>query len=190
MNLQFHDIVIRNAEAADCAQLAAWWNDGSIMAHAGFPNGLGTTEEKIRSQIAADSDDTKRRLMIECKKAAIGEMSFSHPEPDTAEIGIKICDPDFREKGLGRVILSMLIEELFSMGCKKIILDTNLKNTRAQHVYELLGFRKLRVNENAWVNQLGQEQSSVDYELLPWDFVNWAKKADEEGSENERSRHK
>lgn len=35
----------------------------------------------------------------------------------------------------------MLIEELFSMGYEKIILETNLKNTRAQHVYERLGFR-------------------------------------------------
>ena len=44
----------------------------------------------------------------------------------------------FQEKGLGRVILSMLIEELFTMGYELIFLDTNLKNTRAQHVYELI----------------------------------------------------
>lgn len=47
----------------------------------------------------------------------------------------------------------------------KIVLDTNLRNKRAQHVYERLGFRRLRVNVNSWVNQLGDLQSSVDYEL-------------------------
>jgi RimJ/RimL family protein N-acetyltransferase len=56
------------------------------------------------------------------------------------------------------------------MGYKKIILDTNVKNTRAQHVYEKLGFKKLRVNENAWKDQLGEYQASIDYELNKVDF--------------------
>ena len=47
MYLQHDNIVIRNATAADAPQLAAWWNDGSVMAHAGFPLGLGTSAEKI-----------------------------------------------------------------------------------------------------------------------------------------------
>ena len=82
-----------------------------------------------------------------------------------AEIGIKICNTDFQEKGLGRIVLSMFIRKLFSMGYAKIVLDTNLKNVRAQHVYELLGFQKVGVNENSWTNQVGELQSSVDYEL-------------------------
>ncbi|MCM1106511.1 MAG: hypothetical protein NC355_06170 [Blautia sp.] len=65
MRIVHHNLCIRNAERRDCEQLAAWWNDGSVMAHAGFPNGLGTTAEKIQEQIAGDSDDTKRRLIIE-----------------------------------------------------------------------------------------------------------------------------
>ena len=56
------------------------------------------------------------------------------------------------------------------MGFTKIVLDTNLKNLRAQHVYELLGFQKIRVNHNAWRDQLGEWQTSVDYELIPQDF--------------------
>lgn len=59
----------------------------------------------------------------------------------------------------------MLIGQLFAMGYQKIVLDTNLANTRAQHVYEKLGFKKVRVNVDAWKDQLGQWQSSVDYEL-------------------------
>ncbi len=43
----------------------------------------------------------------------------------------------------------MLIEKLFSMDYELIFLDTNLKNTRAQHVYELLGFKKIAINENS-----------------------------------------
>ncbi len=176
MNIICKELCIRNAESADCAQLAKWWNDGSVMAHAGFPGGLGTTAEKIQEQIANDSDAVKRRLIIEHKGAAIGEMSYYNRENNIAEIGIKICNADYQERGLGRVLLSMLIGELFSMGYVKIILDTNLKNTRAQHVYEKLGFQKVRINENSWTDQAGEVQSSVDYELVRDNFVDWSAK--------------
>lgn len=54
---------------------------------------------------------------------------------DVAEIGIKICNSDQREKGFGTKFLTMLISFLFGqMGYHKVILDTNLKNNRA-HVY-------------------------------------------------------
>ena len=172
MRIIYNDLCIRNAEGKDCEQLATWWNDGSVMAHAGFPNGLGTTAEEIKEQIANDSDDTKRRLIIEYRGTSIGEMSFYVYEGKKVEIGIKICNSDFQGKGLGRVILSMLIEKLFSTGYELIFLDTNLKNTRAQHVYELLGFKKIAVNENSWKDQLGELQTSIDYELRASDFCN------------------
>lgn len=165
MRLTYKDICIRDAEKRDCEQLAEWWNDGTVMAHAGFPNGLGTNAEDIEKQIETDSDDSKRRLIIEKDHLLIGEMSYYNLGDHIAEIGIKICNPDYREKGLGRVILSMLIRELFRMGYKKIVLDTNLKNERAQHVYEKLGFTKVRIRKDAWKDQLGDLQSAVDYEL-------------------------
>jgi RimJ/RimL family protein N-acetyltransferase len=70
----------------------------------------------------------------------------------------------------------MLINALFiDLGYKKIILDTNRNNLRAQHVYEKLGFQKLSVNVDAWKNQLGELQSSIDYELEVKDFINYSK---------------
>ena len=47
MHIKYDSLTIRDAVAADAAQLTAWWNDGAVMAHAGFPNGLGTTVEKV-----------------------------------------------------------------------------------------------------------------------------------------------
>ena len=55
----------------------------------------------------------------------------------------------------------------------KIVPDTNLTNTRAQHVYESLGFRKVRTNIDSWKDQFGKLQSSVDYELVEKDFVSY-----------------
>lgn len=175
MRIEKDDICIRNAEKEDCEQLAKWWNDGSVMAHAGFPLGLGTTAEEIEKSILTDSDDTRRRLIIDFQNTPIGEMSYRNKNDHIAEIGIKICKADYQEKGLGRICLSLLIRELFQMGYEKIVLDTNEKNLRARHVYELLGFRKLRISRDSWKDQLGNPQSSVDYELIPKDFNDYAK---------------
>ena len=46
------------------------------------------------------------------------------------------------------------------------------KTQRAQHVYEKLGFRKTAVHYNSWKNQLGEMESSVDYELTADEFCN------------------
>ncbi len=175
MYLTYENLTVRNAEASDCETLCRWWNDGSVMAHAGFPLGLGTTAEKIAGQIKTDTDNTQRRLIIEIDGAAAGEMSYSVTENSaTASLGIKICDATQQNKGYGKKLLSMVISSLFGdLGISKIVLDTNLDNLRAQHVYESLGFKKLRVNIDCWKNQLGQIQSTVDYELTPENFKSY-----------------
>lgn len=176
MLLKYNNVTIRNATIHDAEQLAQWWNDGSIMAHAGFPNGTGQTKEDIANSLIKDSDDAHRRLIIEMNNVAIGEMNYRNVGNHTAEIGIKICDFSKQNKGVGKILLSMLINSLYSdFKYHRIILDTNAKNERAQHVYEQLGFKKLRVHENSWSNQIGELQSSIDYELYQDDFHNFAK---------------
>ncbi len=167
MRLQKGAIMLRSAVKADAKQLAAWWNDGAVMAHAGFPNGLGTSEEEVLSQIG------EGLMVIEESNRLIGECGYRNVNGGIAEIGIKICEPDCQNRGLGRIVLSMLIRHLFEHGFVKIVLDTNLMNTRAQRVYESLGFRRLRVNCDSWTDQLGNKQSSVDYELVELDFVDY-----------------
>lgn len=163
--LRYENITIRQAGVSDAKQLADWWNDGAVMAHAGFPNGVGTTEDEVIQGLGQGS------LIIEENHRLIGECSYRNVANDVAEIGIKICETDCQNRGLGKTTLSLLIGWLFQNGYSKIILDTNLNNTRAQHVYESLGFRKVRTNIDAWKDQLGHLQSSIDYELLEPDFV-------------------
>jgi len=172
--LKYKDVVIRNATAADAVILETWWNDGTIMAHAGFPNGTGQTAEEIAEKIRTDADKVHRRMIIELAGNPIGETNYNHLREGVAEIGIKICDFSKQNKGYGKIILSMLILYLFDeLGYEKIVLDTNLSNKRAQHVYEQLGFRKVRLRENSWRNQLGELQSAVDYELTQDEFISY-----------------
>ena len=79
MKIEREELAIRGAQPQDARQLAAWWNDGAVMAHAGFPKGLGR---------------------------AVGEMVFRFPEAGAAEVGIKICEPEFQNRGFGPRLLA------------------------------------------------------------------------------------
>jgi hypothetical protein len=69
------------------------------MAHAGFPKGLYITDDEIATQLATDTDETRRRLIIEYCNTPIGEMSYYNKDNGVAEIGIKICDFQKQENG-------------------------------------------------------------------------------------------
>ena len=171
MRKEWNDILIRDALPSDAPILCRWWNDGAVMAHAGFPNGLGTTVEEIEKQLSTNS---RYRHIIVYKGIPVGEMNYIPADEIGCEMGIKICESEHQNKGLGKKILSLFISGLFNdLGYTKIMLDTNLNNTRAQHVYEQLGFTKNRVRENSWKDQLGNWQSAVDYELTPKDFKSY-----------------
>lgn len=167
LKLKHNNLTIRTAETRDAEQLAAWWNDGTIMEHAGFPNGLGITVEQVLQGMRED------RLVLEENSRLIGEACYRTVGKNVAEIGIKICETDCQNRGVGKIILSMLLRYLFDNGYEKIVLDTNANNLHAQHVYESLGFRKVRTNLNSWTDQLGRPQSSVDYELVEKDFIDF-----------------
>lgn len=164
---------VRYATPSDASSLAGWWNDGAVMAHAGFPHGIGVTEEEIRESLAKDSDDTRRRFIIEYSDIPIGEMNYNRVDAKTAEIGIKICEAEYRNKGLGRKALSYLITSLFDSGYETIILDTDLENKRAQHVYESLGFVKLGIRYDSWRDATGALRSAVDYRLTKPEFTSF-----------------
>ena len=179
MECTYKNLTIRNAVVDDAALLADWWNDGTIMAHAGFPDGLGTTAEKVAKGLESDTGDTRRRLMLCENGTPIGEMCYeNHGIRDgkrTAEIGIKICVAARREHGLGRLYLSMLIGALFAFGYERIVLDTQPENHRAHHVYELLGFRRIGVREKCWRDGCGNWRDAVDYALEKADFHDFTK---------------
>lgn len=167
MYLHQNELTIRDALPADALLLCRWWNDGKVMEHAGFPQGLGTSVEKITHQLLEPNDPT-HRLIIEAEGLLIGEMNWRREESDHAEIGIKICESNRQEKGFGSRLIAMLCRDLFAnRGIARITLDTMLENQRAQHVYEKLGFVKTGVRENCWRDQTGRLRTAVDYQLLP-----------------------
>lgn len=166
----------QNVKLEDAHTLHRWWNDGAIMAHAGYPEGLGLSLEAVQATIeraiAADS-----LFILFDQEVPIGEMSArcitknAPKEPCTYEIGIKICESTYQNAGRGKFYLDSLIRNLFiQKDAQRIILDTNSQNTRAQALYEKLGFRRTTGAPRPWKDQRGQVQYSIDYAL---DLETW-----------------
>ena len=170
MLLQKENIKIRSVNTDDAEILMTWWNNGKVMAHAGFPNGLGLKLKEVINKIKTDENRQNYLCIIEYDNIKIGECNFRLMK-NVAKIGIKICEFSYQNQGLGKKILKILIRYLFTKKrITKIILNTNIKNLRAQHVYESIGFKKVRTNIDSWVNQLGEVQSSIDYEITMESF--------------------
>lgn len=159
-------LVIRTATKEDATILASWWNNGEIMEHAGFPLGLGVDEEKVKTNTLSKISNTFQLFIIECNDYKIGEMNYKL-DGDVANFGVKICETNYQEKGIGKVLLDMLFEHLFiERNCTKICCDTNLNNKRAQYVYEKkMKMTKTKIIYDSFKNQLGELQSAVFYEL-------------------------
>lgn len=170
MILKQENLKVRSALISDVKILTDWWNDGKVMEHAGFPLGINTNIEAVTEIVKRNTSSQSQLLILEIDDTPIGEANYRIKE-NIAEIGIKICDFTYQNRGLGTIYLKMMINYLFfdeafqTINIEKIVLDTNLNNIRAQRVYEKLGFTKVRIRENAWKNQMGVLQSSVDYEM-------------------------
>jgi len=76
MRIEKDNIVIRSATVDDAIQLNKWWNDGKVMEHAGFPNGLGESLEDTIENIQSKNDELRQLCIIEIDGKAVGELSY------------------------------------------------------------------------------------------------------------------
>lgn len=157
-------LALRPASEQDAALLCRWWNDGAVMAHAGFPQGLGTTAEEVAAQLKADA--SSHRLLLLEDGCPVGEAVWRPAEEKgAAEIGIKLCVPSARGRGLGTQYLHRLLRYLFGPeGFALITLTTAEENRRARHVYEKLGFVQTAVF-SFQTSQMPQACKALEYRL-------------------------
>ncbi len=160
---------IRLADEDDADMLADWWADGDIMEHAGFPEGIATDRDRLKKRLRRQQDDKRAHrvyILEDASGTAVGEMSSSFKDDATGVVGIKICEVAAQGKGLGPDALkTMMAHVLFDLGAERIELDTMVENTRAQHVYESLGFDRTAVRKDVWTDQLGRKRTSVEYRI-------------------------
>ncbi|MDO5717038.1 MAG: GNAT family protein [Tissierellia bacterium] len=174
MELIKDTIRLRTAKEEDVEILNQWWNDGAVMAHAGFPNGLGESLEDTKKNIERSRlHPFSELLIIEIDGTRVGEANFEIKE-HVAYPGWKICETSYQNRGYGMRIITLLFDFLFSnteFAIEKIQWDTLLENERAQYVYEeKFKARKINVIENAFVDQVGRQRTAVEYEMTKQEF--------------------
>ena len=176
MRISYQNLALRQATADDAKLLSGWWNSPAVMAFSRYPKGRRTTPERVARQIARESGAQHRRLILELDNTPIGEMYFKFRSAQSVEIGIKIADLSKQNQGYGKQLVSMLINYLFEQTkAEKIIATTEIKNLRAQHQLERLGFQHTKTNANDCKNQLGEVLTYLIYELRENQFINFAK---------------
>ncbi|MCL2236221.1 MAG: GNAT family N-acetyltransferase [Defluviitaleaceae bacterium] len=170
MILTSGNLTLRSAEVKDAPTLGKWWRDGTVMAHAGFPNGLPITDEKIEDNIKTKAGGINL-MILEVGGVAIGETHYKDKGDGICAIGIKICDFSQQGKGYGSRFLTMLIRELFGdLGFTQITLDTGDDNIPAQKTYERQGFVKTgEVIE--WTDSVGEHRKALCYKLDKNNFM-------------------
>lgn len=183
MRIEKENIVIRSATVDDAKQLNQWWNDGAVMEHAGFPNGIGESLEDTINNTKNWEGKLSQLCIIEVDSKPIGELSYRIKGDGAAYPGWKICDFSYQNQGYGPKIIMMLLKFLFTdeainskFPIEKIVWDTMLENKRAQHIYETkIGAKKIGIQENAWKDQLGDWRTAVDYEISKEEFFSLEK---------------
>lgn len=157
-------LALRTASEQGAALLCRWWNDGAVMAHAGFPQRLGTTVEEVAAQLKADA--SSHRLLLLEDGCPVGEAVWRlAEEKGAAEIGIKPCVPSARGRGSGTQYLHRPLRYLFGPGGFALItLTTAEENRRARHVYEKLWFVQTAVFLFQ-TSQMPQACKALEYRL-------------------------
>lgn len=147
MNHRFTRLTQPTPEIA--AAFTKWDNDPALM-YLARPN---KDQATIDSHYEVDVDDLFQRLeyqalfLIHWNDQLVGEMSFQidpahlyKKETGTAWIGITIGEESARGKGLGKLAMQYLEEEIRKEGYKRIELGVFEFNLPAQKLYQNMGY--------------------------------------------------
>ena len=118
-------------------------------------------------KISNEQSAWEERMMLSFNNEIIGEMWYLPNTLGRYEIGIRIADPAMQGRGIGRAALSMLVEELLRQGKHTLCAEVGMANTRAQHVFELLGFKQTGRHGDDW------KARYMTFELNKDGFINW-----------------
>ena len=62
-------LLIRRATVADAGMYVALWNDPRVMAHVGFPEGLGVDESEMTRRIRDKPDADYEQFLVVTRKS-------------------------------------------------------------------------------------------------------------------------
>jgi len=143
------EVLIRKAGPADASRTLPYQR--SILTETEYfiklPEEVTQNLEQEAERIRGHAEDPAQLfLLAETEGRLVGHLRFEPKKlqriSHSGEFGISIV-PDFRDQGLGRVILELFLEwAVKAPGIKKVCLEVNAGNERAIRLYERFGFER------------------------------------------------
>lgn len=112
----------------------AGMNDGSVIASL-------ENSEIVEEQNPIDPEDLKNTLVYKQNKEIIASIRIDCDQDRYGIYGF-VIRADYRGQGIGRKILSQVIEQLLEKQAKEIYLEVESTNTAAFHLYQAIGFEE------------------------------------------------
>ncbi|MHB9024510.1 MAG: GNAT family N-acetyltransferase [Armatimonadota bacterium] len=123
MNITGAHVRIRPTRHDDLPFLQTLWNDGEVMRHYGFPNGMGVTAEGMeqwwsmtpqgRTQRADGPLAAPHSILELLDGTSIGELAYSVDAHRRARLDLKLARAYWRQ-GLAAEALQLALRELFT----------------------------------------------------------------------------
>lgn len=152
--LNFRDI--DPTRASDIASIVRWANDDSIRHFAQRFVDKDQASRRLKLEFASKKiaeavSGGKCIRMIECHGFVVGEVSLEidceciiDKKPNTAWVGIVLGEAIGRGRGIGRKAMKHIESVASQRGAKRVQIGVFEFNTRAQRLYESLGYTQLR----------------------------------------------
>ncbi|GLX66221.1 GNAT family N-acetyltransferase [Paenibacillus glycanilyticus] len=158
----FHkgEISLRTLEAEDAKRLVHWLSDPVVLAYYGGrdkPHDAAMVQEHFYQE-----PDENTRCIIQSGGTDIGYLQFYEIEAEERKIygladekDVKIYgmdqfigEPSYWNKGIGSALIRETVRYLEQeRGARTIVMDPQAWNSRALHVYEKAGFKKVKLLE-------------------------------------------
>jgi len=143
-------VTVRDVQATDAGLFMTFF-DGLSAHSRSFMRGWGAVpaarcDREHAARIAANVSSDNYYGLVAVASSPSGEriVGYSWVDgvrgPDIPMLGIGVAD-EYHEVGLGRALLRLMADEARRRGLDKLKLGVFTHNTRAIHVYELVGFR-------------------------------------------------
>ncbi|MCC6617908.1 MAG: GNAT family N-acetyltransferase [Chloroflexi bacterium] len=135
-------VELRPTTETDLPDLMALWNDGAVMRHVGYPDGIGADPEHMRAWLRrVRADPSRRHYTIHTAEIGFcGEVHARTAADGLASLDIKL-QPKAQGRGIAHAALGRLIDEIFSAGvASRAYVEPDRANSAALRLYGRLGF--------------------------------------------------
>ena len=154
MNILGPRIRIRPTRHGDLPFLQALWNDGTVMRHKGYPNGMdvtaqcmerwwATTPQSQQFDLSLSSLATPHCTIELLDSTPIGELTYTLDAHKRAHVDLKLSQTYWRQ-GYATEAMILALRELFTTtGITKVLTEPTAENIDAHHLYARCGFQQM-----------------------------------------------